>query len=112
MRRATRAVWADRVAQWERSGMTAEAFAARAGVNHRTLMFWKWQLKTTSHATPPAKRSSALGFLEVLAPPRPASPPAIQAVEVSLPSGVRLRVPVDVECDRLRDLLAVVEARS
>lgn len=93
--------------------MTAEAFAARAGVNPRTLTYWTWQLKTPAPTTAPAKPSSALGFLEVLTPPRPSSsPPAVPAVEVALPSGVRLRVPVDVACDRLRDLLAVVETRS
>lgn len=102
MQRATRAIWAERVARWERSGLTAAAFATRAGVNAHTLAYWKWRLKTAAPA--------GLGFVEVVSPlAREEHGPAV--VDVTSPAGYRLRVPDDVGCDRLRALLDVLEAR-
>jgi len=104
MRRATRAIWAERVARWERSGLTAAAFATRAGVNPHTLTYWKWRLKT---AGPP--RPVGVEFVEVV-PPLPRAPRVSAVVDVTNPAGYRLRVPDDVGCDRLRALLDVLEA--
>lgn len=56
MARETREVWERRVRRWERSGLAAAAFAAREGVNPRTLAFWRWKLgRSSPHA---AERSS------------------------------------------------------
>jgi hypothetical protein len=44
MARETRAAWAGRITRWQRSRLTAAQFAAREGVNPRTLTFWKWKL--------------------------------------------------------------------
>lgn len=105
MRRATRAIWANRVAQWERSGLTAAAFATRAGVNAHTLTYWKWRLKGAARTAP-----IGVGFVEVM-PAIAREPPAPEVVDVTSPTGYRLRVPDDVGCDRLRALLDVLEAR-
>lgn len=93
------------MAQWERSGLTAAAFATRAGVNAHTLTYWKWRLKTAAPARP-----VGLGFVEVVSPlGRGERGPAV--VDVTSPAGYRLRVPADVGGDRLRELLDVLEAR-
>lgn len=93
------------MAQWARSGLTAAAFATRAGVNAHTLTYWKWRLKT---AHPPRPRGVA--FVEVVSPiARGERRPAV--VEVTSPAGYRLRVPADVGGGRLRELLDVLEAR-
>src|SRR5882724_11292302 len=49
MGRESRATWARRVRRWTRSGLTAERFARREGVNAGTLSFWRWKLR---HGTP------------------------------------------------------------
>jgi hypothetical protein len=57
MARETRAAWAQRIERWQRGGLTAERFAAREGINPRTLAFWKWKLGCAGRgATPPAAR--------------------------------------------------------
>ena len=106
MRRATRAIWAKRVAQWERSGLTAAAFATGAGVNAHTLTYWKWRLKAAAPAPP-----TGVGFVEVVPPSPRAEGRRPAVVDVTSPGGYRLRVPDDVGCDRLRALLDVLEAR-
>lgn len=109
MRRATRAIWAERVAQWERSGLTAAAYATRAGVNAHTLAYWKWRLKDARRPRP-----TSVGFVEVVPP---IVPPMVRTdrrpavIDVTSPGGYRLRVPEDVGCERLRALLDVLEAR-
>ena len=44
MARASAAEWAKRVDRWDKSGMTAKAFAAKTGINASTLSYWKWKL--------------------------------------------------------------------
>lgn len=44
MSRRARSEWAELIKRWERSGSSAEEFAARWGLNARTLQYWKWQL--------------------------------------------------------------------
>jgi transposase len=48
---ATRAEWAERVERWERSGQSAEAFAARERISAKRLTWWRWSLHSSS-ATP------------------------------------------------------------
>ena len=117
MARETRAAWARRVERWQRSGLTADRFAEREGVNARTLAFWKWRLKrdgAPGAATGTARRGAKrVAFVELVAP-RPAVPPGetrSTAIEVVLPIGYRVRVAAGFERGVLAELLDVLEAR-
>lgn len=117
MARESRAAWGLRVARWQRSGLTAERFAEREGVNARTLAFWKWRLKSdgaqnlaTRPTRPAGKR---VGFVELVAP-KPAVMPSetrSAVIEVVLPIGYRVRVAGGFERGTLVELLDVLEAR-
>jgi transposase len=117
MARETRAAWARRVERWQRSGLTADRFAEREGVNARTLAFWKWRLKRDGAlgvATRPARRAEKrVAFVELVAPTRVVSPDETRstAIEVVLPIGYRVRVAGGFERGALVELLDVLEAR-
>src|SRR5262245_59956082 len=65
MAKESRAAWERRVRRWERSGLSAAEFAAREGVNPRTLSFWK--LKLGRSRLPDANRQRAsVEFVEVV----------------------------------------------
>ncbi len=53
--RRSRAEWSRQIALWRKSGLTAQAYAAKASLNPGTLQFWKYTLGKA------AKLSSARG---------------------------------------------------
>ena len=73
---ASRAQWERRVAQWKRSGLTAEVFAAQQGFNVHTFRGWSSALQR-----PPA-RAVEPGFVRLVAigsaPVRPAESARLQ----------------------------------
>jgi transposase len=97
---ATRETWASRVREWKRSGLTAADYAEREGLNARTLTWWSCEL---GRATAPIERPPVV---EVMVAQRSAS-----ALEVMLPSGMRVAVPVDFDEATLGRLLTVLEER-
>ena len=113
MARETRAVWASRIGRWHRSGLTAAGFAAREGVNPRTLTFWKWKLSHDRRASDGPRDQGgdgAVGFVEVL---RAATTPAASAsaFELVLPDGYRIGVHPGFDGATLQALLDVLEGR-
>jgi hypothetical protein len=110
MGRSSREEWAKRVQRWVESGLTAPEFGAEAGVNPRTLTYWKWRLGQERSA---GDRGRVRGFVEV------AAPVAITAVEMEAPAplevvlrnGVRIRVPSRFDAGALKGLLAALEER-
>jgi transposase len=42
--RRNAAQWAELVAKWKRSGLTAKKFGAREGVRPKSLSWWSWRL--------------------------------------------------------------------
>lgn len=44
MARRNAAQWAELVAKWKRSGLTAKKFGAREGVGPKSLTWWSWRL--------------------------------------------------------------------
>ena len=107
MARESRATWATRVARWTHSGLTAAAFAAREGVNPRTLAYWRWRLRTDGRSRVPARREAA--FVELVVPP--VAHDSVAPLEIVLPAGYRLRLGDAVVPDTLRTVLDVLEAR-
>ena len=112
MERADRETWAKRVERWKDSGLSAAEFAAEIGVTRSALSWWKWRLskKVATEETPPRRRRrptkvriSPVTFVEM------SSPKAPEPIEVILPSGVRVRVPVGVDVDSIARVLGVLE---
>jgi transposase len=87
------------VREWKRSGLTAADYAAREGLNARTLSWWSSELGRSLAMTRPP-------MVEVLV----ARPPA-NALELILPSGMKVAVPVGFDEATLGRLLTVLEAR-
>ena len=116
MARESREVWAKRIERWGETGLTAEEFADEVGVNVHTLRHWKWLLGNR----PPVRRSlcPAPPFVEVVGPfvadPGDRAPDAdrkLEAIELVLPSGVRIRVPSQFDASALRRMVDALEGR-
>jgi transposase len=111
MERADREIWAKRVERWKDSGLSAKEFAAEIGVKPSTLSWWKWQLGTKAEAPKARARRartqktafSPMTFVEMAPQARP------EPLEIVWPSGVRIRVPVDVDPSALARIIDVVE---
>jgi hypothetical protein len=119
MERETRERWAERVAEWKASGKSIREFAGVAGLNARSLAWWRWELdgakrkgdsrkaRGTRRRRPSRKTTtpSALTFVEMTAAASDAS------LELVLPSAVRIRVGPGFDAATLGRLMAVLESR-
>ncbi len=121
MRRSSRAVWVQRVADWQESGLPAKAYAKRIGVKPGTLSHWKWQLghESRNQEEPSALPLSSgvaevhaggVSFVEVIAGASVAVDS--EPFEVTLVGGRRVRVPARFDVESLRTLLTVLEPTS
>jgi transposase len=124
---ATRAEWEKRVERWNKSGKSADEFAAREGLRAKQLLWWRWKLRAES-ATP--KDAAPLSFLpvEVVKPkpveskpveskpmdPKPVDPKAGLALfsplmEIVLPNGRVVRVGPGFDLAALAHVLTIAE---
>lgn len=103
--------WAERVARWRRSGLSARVYARSVGINASTLTYWAWRLGRET--APTAKKSpsvadrrpsSAVDFVEVVAPVV-----GDERFELELGDGRRVRIPAGFDRDALVRLLGVLE---
>lgn len=110
MQRTARDKWTKRVEEWKRSGLPVERFAARAGINPKSLSWWRWQLASKRQRRSRVRRAAApitpLTFVEVK------GSESVGGLEVILSSGVCVRVPVDFDSVVLGRLLDVLERRK
>lgn len=111
MDRESRETWAKRVERWKDSGLTAKEFAAELGINAHSLTWWRWRLSSPAAASKPrsrvrrvTKEPAPVTFVEVPAPT------AAEALEVVLPSSIRIRVPAAFDAGSLGRLLEVLGA--
>jgi hypothetical protein len=116
MEQTSREAWAKRVERWKDSGLSAKEYAAEVGINARSLSWWSWHLGTEKRgglrptrrrrrvAVQP-KAPAPITFVEMTAPS------AAEPLEVVLPSGIRIRVPVTVDTGMLARVLDVLEKR-
>jgi hypothetical protein len=89
--KALQGEWPDHVRAWRRSGVTAQAYCAKRGLNVNTLRSWsaRMQDEKRGETTPVEKAGAELRMALV----RPARPVAVATSEFpSIGSGVRLRV--------------------
>jgi hypothetical protein len=118
MERVSREAWAKRVERWRESGLTAAEYGAEIGVKAHTLSWWKWRLASVGQRptvrrgprralVSPVKSTevSPLTFVEMEAPAR------AEALEVVLPTSIRIRVPPGFDAAALGRLLGVLEQR-
>lgn len=125
MGRTTREVWAKRVERWKRSGLTAADYAAQVGVNPGSLAWWKWRLgatptserglrtgraKTAIVSAAKAATITPLTFVEMTSAVTGEGVHG-EALEVVLPSTVRIHVRPGFDDATLGRLLDVLERR-
>jgi hypothetical protein len=94
--------WRQLVADWQHSGLSVRAFCERRGLAVPTFYLWRRRLQ----ASPPAAT-----FVPVRVRDQATLATAGQyaGLELVLPHGCCLRVPVGFDADTLRQLLAVLE---
>jgi hypothetical protein len=112
MARTTAAEWAMRVAKWKASGTTAIAFGAEEGVDPQQLTWWKWKLKrdgTTPEPTVTAPRFLPVRVLGSVPTRDDGTTAGGSPIDITLPSGVRVRVLAGVDAGALRQVLAALE---
>lgn len=120
--RLIREQWAKRVERWKDSGLSAKAFAAELGINARSLSWWRWQLSKGDAPTPKRRRrrrdaESSKAIAKVSVPISPmtfvemTAPTITDALEVILPSTMRVCVRPGFDDATLGRLLDVLERR-
>lgn len=84
-----RAQWRERVKAWQKSGESVAGFCRSRGVNYAQFVYWQRVLGTEREegvSLVPVRVDTAVVETAVVASPS-------AAIEVMLPSGVRVRVP-------------------
>ena len=114
MVRETRKKWAELVARWGRSGLTANQFAGEAKINAGTLQYYKWRIGRDSRVAPRRRprMETGVGFVEVrrgdLSVSEASS--ADDKIEVVLTSGTRVIVGSGFASEAFRKVVAALEA--
>jgi hypothetical protein len=108
----TRAEWTKVVARYERSGLSAKAFAAREGISARSLSWWKWKLETDAEleaeeTAPSGSASTAMSFLELRASHSVTTSASFEVVLAA--SGHVLRVPSGADLEEMSRLVDALE---
>lgn len=101
-----RTQWAERVAGWRRSGLTAKQFAASIGINAGTLSYWACRLGREPRAVraPSSAGRAGAALVEVIT-----GVARDERFELTLRNGRRLHVPASFDAPALERLLGVLE---
>lgn len=104
---ATRAEWKKRVERWNKSGKTAEEFAAEEGFRAKQLYWWRWKLRGEPAA---AKVAGAPSFLPVrVMDPTPPTVLCSALIDIVLPNGRVVRVAPGFNLTALTQVLRIAE---
>lgn len=99
-------VWAERVSEWRASGKSAEVFAAGRGFAAATLRWWSSRLaRDVGERT----TTSEVRLARVVRSPSAASSAPGVIIEMH---GARVLVPIGVDADTLRTVLAALGGAS
>src|SRR4051812_12991036 len=93
-RATTRQAWADRLARFATAGLSVADFCRSEGVSYQSFCYWRQKLAGSPAGAPDGPR---LLPVRLLAGPAP--------VEVVLPSGCVLRLPVGCDLAFVRSLV-------
>jgi hypothetical protein len=102
---ANRAQWTRTVAQWKKSGLTAEVFAEQQGLNVRSLQRWS---STLQRASASVDRTAFARVIPIDSGAKRPTEPA--PVEVVLASGRVVRVGKGFDPGLLREVVTALEA--
>lgn len=58
--------WRKIVDRWERSGLSAAAFADKHQLSKRSLSWWRWRLRSASRSTTRSPSAAALAFVPLV----------------------------------------------
>ena len=113
MKRADRAQWRARVDRWKASGLSGPAFAAQLGCSAQSLYAWRDRLSVD---TPRLEDNGSTDVspltLDSFAEVRPEGFVfSKEGFEMTLPSGVQVRVPVDFDSEALLKLIRILETK-
>ena len=97
---ATHRRWQQRLDRFHKSGLTVADFCEREGIS--TASFYAWRRRFEADSAPAAADAPRL------VPVRLVTSPASTSVELVLPSGCILRLPIDCDLDWLRQLLPLL----
>lgn len=98
-----REVWAGRMVEWERSGLSRREWCSKHGINVHTLDYWRQQLRSEPMPRKGKARTKLVPIM-VAAAAAPAS------IEVVLPSGIQLRVPAGADIAQVARLVHALSA--
>jgi transposase len=114
-RRRTARQWARLVAAWQKSGKSADEFAAARGVAPRTLSWWRWRLACNAESSLPPPAPLRLVPIQVAPEPSPTpltpptTPEATPAWEIVTARGHVLRVHRGIASAELATVLAALD---
>ena len=106
--------WAERIARWADSGLSATAFCDAEHITKSNFFRWKRRLAgttptTTAHRPRATKiRPAKTAIVPVRVTPAPAH---VHPIELALPSGTVLRLPADVRPELIVAILRGLEQR-
>lgn len=103
--------WRRWLGKWEQSGLTQAEFCRRHGLKAGNFAWWKRKLSEPVGLLRPIPRRSRgrkpVEFVELTAPVSSMAPSRCSAgYEVILPRGAVIRLPVDFDSDRVRQLIS------
>jgi hypothetical protein len=113
--RTRREEWRKRVTRWKDSGLTAQEYAAEAGLNPRTLTWWRsaFEREARGQSARSAKeeRIRAVNLVE-LKPPVAVAPAPSALIEIDLDGRRKLRFSETTAPEVVARLIAALEARA
>ena len=105
-------LWAERLTRWADSGLSIAAFCDAQSITKSNFFRWKRKLAGPNshppkhHARQPKPAKTAIVPIRVTATPAPATP-----IELALPSGTVVRLPVDARPEFIVAILRGLETR-
>jgi len=87
------AVWRERLARFDRNGLTVKAFCLQEGIADSAFYQWRKRLRKDRRQSPKGDSRRGNKQTETDGPFVPVSVPSAGYTEVEFPNGVRLRVP-------------------
>lgn len=96
--------WQDRVLRWQRSGMTANAFALKEGLSPRSLTWWRWRL---GHQTGNSGQQPAFVQIEISS-----MEPRSKAIEILVSDKRVVRAQPGFDAETLLRVVETLEGRA